>query len=131
MIRRTMILAASLLCAVAFAALREPAVTAPDFLTAAVADPNRPAADKDRDANRKPVETLEFTGVKPGDQIAELLPGGGYFTRLFSKVVGTTGHVYALVPAPSPDAPATQPDFAARVKALAADPNYANVSVVV
>jgi len=131
MIRRTMILAASLLCAVAFAALREPSTTAPDFLAAAVADPNRPAADKDRDANRKPVETLEFAGVMPGDQIAELLPGGGYFTRIFSKVVGSTGHVYALVPAPSPNAPATQPDFAARVKALAADPNYANVSVVV
>src|SRR5271166_3229424 len=131
MIRRTMILAAWLLCAVAFAALREPSTTAPDFIAAAVADPNRPATDKDRDANRKPVETLEFAGVMPGDQVAELLPGGGYFTRLFSKVVGNAGHVYALVPAPSPNAPATQPDFAARVKALAADPNYANVSVVV
>src|SRR5271166_5347486 len=131
MIRRTMILAAWLLCAVAFAALREPSTTAPDFIAAAVADPNRPATDKDRDANRKPVETLAFAGVKPGDQVAELLPGGGYFTRLFSKVVGPSGHVYALVPAPSPNAPADMPDFAARVKAIAADPNYSNVSVVV
>ena len=30
-----------------------------------------------------------------------------------------------------PDAPANTPDFAARVKALAADPNYSNVSVIV
>jgi predicted methyltransferase len=39
--------------------------------------------------------------------------------------------VYAVVPAPLADAPADAPDFAARVKAIAADPNYANVSVVV
>jgi len=103
----------------------------PDYIAAAVADAARPEADKQRDANRKPAETLEFTGVKPGDQIAELLPGGGYFTRLFSKIVGTGGHIYALVPAPSANAPADMPDFAARVKAIAADPNYSNVSVVV
>jgi predicted methyltransferase len=59
------------------------------------------------------------------------MPGGGYFTRLFSKTVGAGGHVYALVPAPSANAPPDMPDFAARVKAIAADPNYANVSVVV
>lgn len=103
----------------------------PDAIAAAVADANRPDADKQRDANRKPVETLAFTGVKPGDQVAELLPGAGYFTRIFSKVVGPSGHVYALVPAPSPDASPDMPDFAARVKAIAADPNYANVSVVI
>jgi predicted methyltransferase len=102
-----------------------------DAIAAAVADANRPEVDKQRDANRKPVETLEFTGVKPGDQVAELLPGGGYFTRLFSKIVGPSGHVYALVPAPSPDSPPDTPDFAARVKAIAADPNYSNVSVVI
>ena len=39
--------------------------------------------------------------------------------------------MYALVPARPADAPADTPDFAARVKAIAADPNYANVSVVV
>ena len=44
---------------------------------------------------------------------------------------GHSGHVYALVPAPLADAPADAPDFAARVKAIAADPNYSNVSVVV
>jgi predicted methyltransferase len=107
------------------------AASIPDNIAAAVADSNRPDADKARDANRKPAETLAFTGVKTGAQIAELLPGGGYFTRIFSKAVGSSGHVYAVVPAPLPDAPADVPDFAARVKAIAADPNYANVSVVV
>lgn len=100
-------------------------------IAAAVADSNRPEADKLRDANRKPVQTLEFLGVKPGEQIAELLPGGGYFTRIFSKAVGPSGHVYALVPERPANAPADMPDLAAKVKAIAADPNYPNVTVVI
>jgi predicted methyltransferase len=113
------------------AAAQGHAAPVPAFLSAAVADPARPAADTERDANRKPAESLLFAGIAPGQQIAELLPGGGYFTRIMAKAVGPSGHIYALVPAPSPDAPANTPDFAARVKALAADPNYLNVSVVV
>lgn len=100
-------------------------------IAAAVADPSRPDADTQRDANRKPAQTLAFAGVKPGEKIAELIPGGGYFTRLLSKAVGAGGHVYGVVPAPLPDAPPDMPDFAARVKAIAAEPGYTNVSVVV
>jgi predicted methyltransferase len=131
MIRSSLLIAASLMSTCAISATQTPASTVPDFIAAAVADSGRPAADKERDANRKPAETLTFVGIKPGEQIAELLPGSGYFTRLFSKVVGSGGHVYALVPAPSPNAPPGTPDFAARVKALAADPNYSNVTVIV
>ncbi|HEY2634647.1 MAG TPA: hypothetical protein VGI51_07980 [Steroidobacteraceae bacterium] len=131
MIRYPRVLAAALPVALMLTAACASAASIPDNIAAAVADGSRPDADKTRDANRKPAETLAFTGVKPGAQVAELLPGGGYFTRLFSKAVGSRGHVYALVPAPLADAPADVPDFAARVKAIAADPNYANVSVVV
>jgi predicted methyltransferase len=130
MIRHSLILAAAA-AALALTATGAVAAAIPDNIAAAVADANRPDADKQRDPNRKPAETLAFTGVKPGALVAELIPGGGYFTRLFSKAVGSRGHVYALVPAPLPDAPADVPDFAARVKVIAADPNYANVSVVV
>jgi predicted methyltransferase len=104
---------------------------AADVIAAAVADASRPEADRQHDADRKPKETLEFAGIKAGDKIAELLPGGGYFTRILSGVVGSTGHVYALVPAPAANAPADMPDFAARVKAIAAEPKYSNVTVVV
>jgi len=131
MIRSPLRLAAVLAATVMFAATCASAASIPGNIAAAVADSNRPDADKARDENRKPGETLAFTGVKPGSQVAELLPGGGYFTRIFSKAVGSSGHVYAVVPAPLVDAPADVPDFAARVKAIAADPNYANVSVVV
>jgi predicted methyltransferase len=131
MIRYSHVLAAAFTATLMLSATCASAGSVPDNIAAAVADSNRPDADKQRDANRKPAETLAFTGVKSGAQIAELLPGGGYFTRIFSKAVGSSGHVYALVPARSPDAPADMPDFAARAKAIAADPNYANVSVVV
>src|SRR5580693_1790130 len=127
----SLLFAALIASVVASAATNAPLAATSDFIAAAIADPNRPAADTERDANRKPAETLEFAGVRPGERIAELLPGGGYFTRLFSKAVGGSGHVYALVPAPLVDAPKDVPDFAARVKAIAADPNYSNVTVVV
>jgi len=57
-----------------------------------------PAADTARDAARKPAEIVDFAGVKPGDKVAEMIPGGGYYTRILAKTVGPTGHVYLLVP---------------------------------
>jgi predicted methyltransferase len=131
MIRHPLILAASLMASMSLAATCVQAASIPANITAAVADGNRPDTDKQRDANRKPADTLAFLGVKPGEKIGELIPGGGYFTRLLSKAVGPKGHVYALVPERPANAPADMPDLAARVKAIAADPNYSNVSVVV
>jgi predicted methyltransferase len=130
MIRLPLILTASMVATTALTLSSVHAKT-PDPIATAIADTSRPDTDRQRDANRKPAETLAFAGVRPSDRVAELLPGGGYFTRLFSKVVGAGGHVYALVPAPAPDAPADALDRAARVKAIAADPNYSNISVVV
>jgi predicted methyltransferase len=129
--RYPLILAASLAASLAFFASGAEAASVPANIKAAVADSNRPDADKQRDANRKPAETLAFMGVKPGQSVAELLPGGGYFTRIFSTAVGSKGHVYALVPERPANAPADMPDLAAKVKAIAADAHYANVTVVV
>lgn len=98
----------------------------PANIIAAVADPARPDADRARDVNRKPAECLAFAGVKPGDRVADLIPGGGYFTRLFSVAVGPRGYVYAYVPSDI-DAHMRKPS---PVFALAADPHYSNVSVI-
>ena len=57
----------------------------PAYITAAVNDKGRPAADTMRDANRKPAETVAFSGVKPGDKVADFIAGGGYFTRIFVR----------------------------------------------
>lgn len=64
----------------------------------AVADPKRPAEEVARDALRHPADILAFAQVAPGDKIADIRPGAGYFSRLFSDVVGPTGRVYAFVP---------------------------------
>jgi predicted methyltransferase len=68
------------------------------ILETAIRDPARPATDTARDVDRKPVESLVFAGVKPGDKVADYAAGAGYFTRLFAAVVGPTGHVYSSVP---------------------------------
>lgn len=77
-------------------------------ITAAVADASRTEADKAADDLRKPAETIAFAGVKPGDKVAELQPGGGYFTRIFTKLVGANGKVFTYAP-PRPNAPAAAP----------------------
>ncbi|MGC4029623.1 MAG: hypothetical protein QM696_12190 [Steroidobacteraceae bacterium] len=93
-------------------------------VVAAVADSGRPEADRARDADRKPAEVIAFAGVASGYKVAEIWPGGGYFTRIFSKVVGEKGVVYALAPPPRPNA--TTPPA---IDAIAADPHYANVKI--
>lgn len=67
-------------------------------LAAAVADSSRPDSDTTRDADRKPEQTLAFSGIKPGDQVADYIADSGYFTRLFASVIGSRGHVYAVEP---------------------------------
>jgi predicted methyltransferase len=94
-------------------------------IVAAVADKARPEADTKRDADRKPAEMLDFAGIKPGQTVADFLPGGGYFTRIFAKAVGPKGTVYALINTPAPGATKPNP-----ILAVAADPAYGNIKVV-
>jgi predicted methyltransferase len=68
------------------------------FIASAVADSERPEGDRKRDAARKPAESLQFSGIRPGDVVGDYNARGGYFTRLFANVVGTRGHVYAVEP---------------------------------
>ena len=73
----------------------------PDFASI-LADPARPEADRARDADRRPAELVMFSGVKPGHKVAELAPGGGYFTRILSAAVGPQGLVYGTGSRASP-----------------------------
>jgi predicted methyltransferase len=68
----------------------------PTDISSAVADPSRPATDRERDADRKPAEVIAFAGLKRGDKVADFMPGRGYFTKIFCSVVGDLGHVYAI-----------------------------------
>ena len=68
----------------------------PAYVARAVADPTRPKAEIRADAIRDPADTLAFSGVKPGMKVAELFPGGGYYTRMLSDIVGPRGRVFAI-----------------------------------
>jgi len=89
---------AILLSAIGLAAAAQPPANIPAYVTAAVNDPAR-GDDVKADARRKPAELMAFSGVKPGDVVVDLIPGSGYFTRIFARIVGPTGHVYAIWPA--------------------------------
>lgn len=70
----------------------------PANIAAALADKARPAEDSARDAARKPGELLALGEVKSGGKVADLVMGGGYFTRILSAAVGPKGQVIAYQP---------------------------------
>jgi predicted methyltransferase len=67
-------------------------------MKAALASPDRPAKDKERDEARKPIETIQFAGIKTGQTVLEVIAVGGWFTEVLSAAVGPTGKVYAQNP---------------------------------
>ena len=60
----------------------------------AVGDPGRPQADRDRDARDHPMDVLEFFGIAPGMIVVDLFAGGGYYSELMGRIVGSSGKVY-------------------------------------
>lgn len=100
----------------------------PAYIGAAIADSARPLDDKAQDVNRRPAEVLAFTGIKPGDRVVDLLPGAGYYTRIFSKIVGAKGRVYALQLVEMDKA---APMGLQSLKTFAGTPAYPNVRILV
>lgn len=88
----------AVLLAISASPLAAKQAKAPDY-SAALADPARPATDRERDAARKPAELLAFAEVTPGEQVGDFVMGGGYVTRLLAAAVGPKGRVYAFQPA--------------------------------
>jgi len=101
------------------------AAAAPAAVSPAVADKGRDA-DRDADARRHPGEVISFSGVKAGDKVVDLIPGSGYFTKIFSKVVGPKGHVYMIWP--NEYAKEAQPDPVKNAEL--AKTGYPNTSVI-
>jgi predicted methyltransferase len=98
----------------------------PAYVTAAINDPAR-AADRHDDARRQMAAVMTFAQVKPGEKVLELVPSSGYWTRVFSAIVGPQGHVYTVWPD-------EMAKYAAKSYAewqkLVATPHYANVSLL-
>lgn len=112
--------------AAALSLLAAPVVLAQVTPAAAVADTTRPAKDVEKDASRKPADMVAFAMVKPGDKVMDVWPGGGYWSRIFSKVVGPNGQVFAYVPA---EITGFKSDPLGVAKAMAAEPGLTNVKV--
>jgi predicted methyltransferase len=93
-------------------------------LDSALADPARKDQRDAADARRKPGPLIALAEVKPGDKVLDLIPGSGYWTRIFSKTVGPSGKVYAVWP--QAYAREATGDVAA-LKTLAADKYYGNI----
>lgn len=49
-----------------------------------------------RDEWQKPEQVIQSLDIKPGDTIADLGAGSGYFTFRLADAVGATGRVYAI-----------------------------------
>ena len=86
-------LAAALTCGLATASFAGPAE-----ISKALADKARPAKALELDQSRKTAEVLGYADVKAGQKVADLMPGAGYYTILFSDIVGPSGKVFAVVP---------------------------------
>lgn len=61
----------------------------------AVAHADRPEADQERDALRKPVDVLAFFGIAPGMRVFEYSAGSGYYTEILSRLLGPEGKLIA------------------------------------
>lgn len=64
---------------------------------AALSAESRPQADRDRDDNRLPLATLNFFGLKDNMRVLELLPGGGWYTRVLGPVLAENGKLYVAL----------------------------------
>ena len=64
-----------------------------DLVAAAIANPHRTDADRERDARDKPEATLALLNLQPGQSVVDLFAGGGYYSELMAGVVGEQGMV--------------------------------------
>jgi predicted methyltransferase len=67
-------------------------------MRAALAAPERAAENKARDASRKPIESVQFFGIKTGQTVVDMIAAGGWFTEVLSAAAGPSGKVYASNP---------------------------------
>ena len=100
----------------------------PGYVTKAITDSSRPAGDTEQDVNRKPVEVMVFAGAKPKQKIVDLMPGYGYYTRIFSKIVGPKGKVFAVEPEELSERFPKQQEA---IKQLTTIPEYTNITALI
>lgn len=64
----------------------------------ALASPIRTAEERARDMpERKPVQTLEFFGLKPDMTVIEVMPGAGWYTKILGQVLAEKGTLHLAI----------------------------------
>jgi predicted methyltransferase len=87
-------------------------------LKATMAADIRTDAEKERDRNRRPIATLKFFGLRDDMKIVELVPGGGWYTKLLAPVVKENGEYYAAL------------GTGGIAKSLATEPGFEDMQIV-
>ena len=90
----------------------------------------RTAAEKERDANRKPRETLEFLGLREDSRVVELVPSGGWYTKIIAPVVAEKGKLYVSLGTRSIGAVIDEHEELSQVEVLPLDVQFVPTDVV-
>ena len=91
----------------------------------------RSAANKARDSYRHPKQTLEFFGIKAGDTLIEITPGGGWYAEVLAPWLKGTGTYIAAIAKPAkPEGEAAQDKSALQKKFEAAQAEYVDAKTL-
>ena len=92
------IITAALIAGFAFSAQADNHQTSTtDSIKAAMKSDLRIEAETDRDRNRRPLETLEFFGLEHNMKVVELMPGGGWYTKILAPVLREHGELTVAI----------------------------------
>jgi len=96
-----------------------------------LAGAHRAAEDRARDADRHPVDTLLFFGIKPDMTVVEVWPGtDGWYTEVLAPLLAERGKLYVAQPAAAPGNTFVTGNLKAFADKLAAHPEaYGKVEV--
>lgn len=71
--------------------------TVEEKIAAAIASDVRTEAEVARDSDRSPLETLQFFGLEDDMRVLELLPGGGWYTKILAPVLRDSGELHVAI----------------------------------
>ncbi len=100
-------------------------------IDAALAGPQRSAANRARDVYRHPKQSLGFFGLREDMTVVEIWPGaGGWYTEVLAPILKDKGKLYAAQIAPDASNPNVATTRATFEKKIAADPaTYGKVTL--
>ncbi|WP_412972111.1 class I SAM-dependent methyltransferase [Glaciecola sp. MF2-115] len=87
----------SIACALLSASALSSAAPIGDKIKTAMASDIRTQAEVERDGNRKPIRTLEFFGLEDNMSVLELLPGGGWYSKLLIPALNENGEYFGAI----------------------------------